>query len=132
VENIPHDRDLGPAEFTDLLTEYWGAPLIGCRTTTMSMSMASRLRTVSRSVSPFDTLDPLELKLTTSADSRFSASSNEIRVRVEASKNRLTTVRFRSAGTFFTGRSSTSLNARAESRMLRIVSRSRPSKPRRC
>ena len=36
------------------------------------------------------TLDPLELKLITSADSRFAASSKEIRVRVEFSRKKLT------------------------------------------
>jgi hypothetical protein len=38
----------------------------------------------------------------TSADSRLAASSNDVRVRVESSKNRLTTVRPRSVGSFFT------------------------------
>ena len=38
----------------------------------------------------------------TSADSRLAAASNEIRVRVESSKNRLTTVRPRSVGSFLT------------------------------
>ena len=41
----------------------------------------------------------------TSADSRLAAASNEIRVRVESSKNRLTTVRPRSVGSFLIGRS---------------------------
>ena len=36
-------------------------------------------------LSPFDTLDPLVEKLITSADRRFAASSNEMRVRVEFS-----------------------------------------------
>ena len=49
---------------------------------------------------PFETLDPFALKLMTSADSRFAAASNEMRVRVESSKNRLTTVRPRSVGSF--------------------------------
>ena len=39
-----------------------------------------------------------------SALSRFSAISNEVRVRVLGSKNRLTTVLPRSAGTFLIGR----------------------------
>ena len=41
----------------------------------------------------------------TSALSRLAAASKEIRVRVESSKNRLTTVRPRSAGSFLIGRS---------------------------
>ena len=58
----------------------------------MSIRIASRFRAVSTSVSPFDTLDPDAATLTVSADSRFSANSNEMRVRVDASKNRLTIV----------------------------------------
>ena len=64
----------------------------------MSMRIASRFRAVSTSVSPFDTLDPEAETFTVSADSRFSANSNEIRVRVEFSKKRLTIVAPRSAG----------------------------------
>ena len=41
----------------------------------------------------------------TSAESRLAAASNEIRVRVLSSKNRFTTVRPRSAGSFLIGRS---------------------------
>ena len=40
---------------------------------------------MSLSDSPFSTLEPLETKLITSALSVFAASSNEERVRVEAS-----------------------------------------------
>ncbi len=43
----------------------------------MSMRIASRLRAVSTSVSPFDTLEPDAATFTVSADSRFSANSNE-------------------------------------------------------
>ncbi len=56
-------------------------------------------------LSPLETLEPLALKLMTSADSRLAAASNEMRVRVESSKKRLTTVRPRSVGSFLTGRS---------------------------
>jgi hypothetical protein len=55
-----------------------------------------------------------------SAESRFSANSNETRVRVEASKNRLTIVEPRSVGTFLMARSLISLNGSAVSRMRRI------------
>ena len=42
--------------------------------------------------------------LSVSALRRFSATSNDVRVRVLGSKNRLTTVRPRSVGTFLIGR----------------------------
>ena len=47
-----------------------------------------------------DATSPAAATFTVSALSRFSANSNEIRVRVEASKKRLTMVLPRSAGTF--------------------------------
>ena len=90
------------------------------RMTTMSIRIASRFRAVSTSVSPLETEEPAVATLTVSALSRFSANSKEIRVRVEASKNRLTIVLPRSAGTFLIGRSLTSLNGSAVSRMSRI------------
>ncbi len=57
----------------------------------------------------------------TSAESRLAAASKEIRVRVESSKNRLTTVRPRSAGSFLIGRSA---SERSSSAVLRISSAS--------
>ena len=48
---------------------------------------------------------PSPLKLMTSAESRFAAASNEMRVRVESSKKRFTTVLPRSVGSFLTSRS---------------------------
>jgi hypothetical protein len=56
----------------------------------MSIRIASRFRAVSTRVSPFETDDPDAATFTVSAERRFSANSNEIRVRVDASKNRLT------------------------------------------
>ncbi len=53
--------------------------------TTASAPIASSVSAVSLSDSPFDTLEPLAAKLTTSADSRLAASSNDVRVRVESS-----------------------------------------------
>ena len=76
----------------------------------MSIRIASRLRAVSTSVSPLLTLEPDDATLTVSADSRFSANSKEMRVRVDASKKRLTIVCPRSAGTFLIARSLISLN----------------------
>src|SRR5690349_9410935 len=105
------------------------APDEGCRITTMSMRIASRFRAVSTSVSPFCTELPLAATFTVSADRRFSANSNEIRVRVDASKNRLTIVLPRSAGTFLIGRSETSLNGSAVSSTRRICSGVRCSRP---
>ena len=67
--------------------------------------------------------------LTVSAERRFSANSNEMRVRVEASKKRLTIVEPRSAGTFLIARSLISLNGSAVSRMRRIWSPERGSRP---
>src|SRR3954471_4236535 len=97
----------------------------------MSIRIASRFRAVSTSVSPFDTLDPAADTFTVSADSRFSANSNEMRVRVEFSKNRFTIVDPRSAGTFLIARSLISLNGSAVSRMSLIWSPVSDSSPRR-
>src|SRR5918995_1268885 len=97
----------------------------------MSIRMASKFLAVSTRVSPLLTEEPATATFTVSADSRFSANSNEMRVRVEASKNRLTIVLPRSAGTFLIGRSLTSLNGSAVSRMRRswaALSGSRPTR----
>jgi hypothetical protein len=75
------------------------------------------LRAVSTSVSPFCTLEPDAATFTVSAESRFSANSNDTRVRVDASKNRLTIVAPRSVGTFLIARSLISLKGSAVSRM---------------
>ena len=88
-----------------LLASRCGAPEAPCRMTTASAPIASRVSAVSLRLSPLETLEPLAEKLMTSADSRLAAASNEIRVRVESSKNRLTTVRPRSVGSFLIGRS---------------------------
>ena len=60
--------------------------------------MASSVLHVSKSDSPLLTLELLLLMLTTSADKRLPASSNEVRVRVDASKNMLITVLPRKRG----------------------------------
>src|SRR5919112_3992228 len=99
--------------------------------TTMSIRMASRFLAVSTSVSPLLTEDPAAATFTVSADSLFSANSKDMRVRVEASKKRLTIVLPRSAGTFLMARSLTSLNGSAVSRMSWIcpeLSGSRPTR----
>jgi hypothetical protein len=58
--------------------------------------MALRVEAVSSSVSPLFTLLVETDMLMTSAPSRLPASSKEVRVRVESSKNRLMSVRPRS------------------------------------
>ena len=70
--------------------------------TRASTPIASTVSTVSRSDSPLDTEEPLAATLMASADSHLPAISNDDRVRVESSKNRLTTVRPRRAGSFLT------------------------------
>ena len=95
----------------------------------MSGCIASRLSAVSASVSPLTTLDEAIAMLSVSALSRFSAISNEVRVRVLGSKNRLTTVLPRSAGTFLIGREPISFIASAVSRMSEISSGARSAMP---
>src|SRR5918993_1737955 len=90
--------------------------------TIMSGAMASMLRTVSSSDSPLVTLEVAVAMLRVSALSRFSAISNEVRVRVLGSKNRLTTVRPRRVGTFLMARLPTSFMASAVSRINTISS----------
>ena len=67
------------------------------------------LFTVSIKVSPFFTEDCPAEKLITSADSLFSANSNDNFVRVEFSKNKLAIVISLSEGTFLIGLLITSL-----------------------
>ncbi len=109
-----------------------GAPEAQCRITTASALIASSVCAVSFSDSPLDTEEPFAEKLMTSAESRFAAASKEIRVRVESSKNRLTTVRPRSAGSFFTSRSPTAAISSAVSRMRTALSQLRSWVDSRC
>ena len=109
-----------------------GAPDEPWRMTIMSGDIASRFWTVSRSDSPLVTLDVAVAMLSVSALSRFSAISNDVRVRVLGSKNRLTTVRPRSVGTFLTARPPISFIASAVSRISVISSEARPAIPSRC
>ncbi len=73
------------------------APDSGWRTTITSGFMAFRVIAVSSSVSPFLMAEVLTDMVMTSAPRRLAASSNEVLVRVEVSKNRLMTVRPRSS-----------------------------------
>ena len=98
----------------------------------MSAPMASRVQAVSLRVSPLLALDPAADQFTTSAESIFSASSKETRVRVEFSKNRFTANFPRRAGTFLMGRDMRSSMCRACSSSNRISSRLHPSRPSTC
>src|SRR5690606_36146730 len=80
------------------------------------------LLTVSIKVSPFFTELFPEEKLTTSADSLFSASSKDNRVRVEFSKKILAMVMSLREGTFLIGRLMTSLKLSAVSKISWISS----------
>ena len=109
-----------------------GAPEDPCRQTTPSAPIACRVRAVSLRLSPLLTLEPLAEKLITSADNRLAAASNEIRVRVESSKNRFTTVRPRRAGSFLIGRSASDRISSAVSRIRFASSRLRSPALSRC
>ena len=108
------------------------APDAPWRMTIMSGDIASMLRAVSTSVSPFTTLEVATAMLRVSALSRFSATSNDVRVRVLGSKNRFTTVRPRRVGTFLIGRSAISFIASAVSRTSTISSGVMSAMPSRC
>ena len=77
--------------------------------------------TVSRKLSPFTVEVEEPPKLSVSHDRRFSASSNEERVRVEGSLNMFTTVKPLSVGTFLMRRSFTARKLAAVSR-IRVIS----------
>ena len=81
-----------------------GAPLDLWRTTNASTPIAAIVSIVSRRLSPLLTLLDDTAKFIVSALSRLAAVSKLVRVRVESSKNRLTTFLPRSAGTFGIGR----------------------------
>src|SRR5476649_1831392 len=98
----------------------------------MSACIAERLATVSSSDSPLVCEDAAMLRLMTSAERRFAAISNVVRMRVEASKNRLNTLLPRRIGTFFTSRSVTPTNDSAVSRICVSTARGSPSMESRC
>src|SRR5664280_864864 len=90
--------------------------------TMKSALSASRLRAVSLSVSPFLNDEASAEKFTMSAVSRCAASSKLMRVRVDGSMNKLTTVLPRNAGTFLIARPPPPLNALAVSSTVTISS----------
>ena len=77
-------------------------------------------RPVSTRLSPLTTLDDEPDTLITSAESHFPAISKEVRVRVDGSRNRFTTVFPRRAGTFLISRPAISFMEAAVSRIVRI------------
>src|SRR5215213_3951912 len=90
-----------------------GAPISACRITITSGSYAPSVIAVSLSDSPLSTEEPDALNDIVSALSRFAASSKLDDVRVDDSKNRLSTSLPRSVGSFFTSRSSERSKLRA-------------------
>ena len=81
----------------------YGAPLSLWRTTNMSACIADEVgHRVEQRSRPWSADETLIARLITSADRRFAAISNVVRVRVEGSKKRLNTALPRSSGTFFT------------------------------
>ena len=95
-------------QWSTQLAIWAGTPEEAWRTIMASMPMASTVSTVSRNDSPFFKEDEPAAKERTSADIRLAAVSNDIRVRVESSKNRVATVRPRRVGTFGLARRPTS------------------------
>src|SRR5262245_60298764 len=108
-----------------------GAPEALWRTTTTSGHIASMFFAVSSRLSPFSALLPDDEKLITSAESHLPAISNEVRVRVEASKKRFTTVLPRRVGTFLISRVAISFMDSAVSSTSVISEGSRSCMPRR-
>ena len=98
----------------------------------MSAFIATKLSTVSSSVSPLVVEDTPMFRLITSAERRLAAISNVVRVRVLFSKKRLKTVLPRSSGTFLTSRSAIETNGTAVSRMRPTISAGSPSSVSRC
>src|SRR5215468_2585236 len=95
----------------------WGAPDEVWRSTMTSGAMACRFLAVSSRVSPL-VVDEVEPEmLMASAERRLAAISNEVRVRVDASRKRLMTVLPRRVGTFLIGRVEISRKDSAVSRI---------------
>ena len=78
-----------------------GAPRAAWRITMASGRIAASVFSVSTSDSPLDTLEPDAVIETASAPRRLAAISKLVRVRVEASKKRLTIILPRSVSSFF-------------------------------
>ena len=100
-----------------------GAPGTEWRTTTTSMPIASMFLAVSMNVSPLLTLEPPAVKSRVSALSRLAARPKLVRVRVDGSKNRLTTTLPLRSARFLRRRWLTSTKSSAVSRMVSISAR---------
>src|SRR5688500_12513616 len=105
----------------------YGPPLAAWRTMNMSACIAARFATVSSTDSPLVAEEMLIARLITSAERRFAAISNVVRVRVEGSKKRLKTALPRRSGTFFTSRCVTPTKDFAVSRICHRIAGGRPS-----
>ena len=101
------------------------------RTINISHCMACKLCRVSSNDSPLLVAEVLILIFNTSADKRLAASSNVVRVRVLASKNKLTMVLPRNSGTFLTD-SLTPAKLSAVSRIWLSMVLPKPSIVRKC
>ena len=108
------------------------APAAWWRTTRMSGRMALSVMAVSISVSPFCTEEVDTFMFMTSAPSRLPASSKELCVRVEASKNRLISVRPRRTSRFLMTWRLLSAALSARSSSAPISPADRPSHVSRC
>src|ERR1039458_4766754 len=106
-----------------------GAPLAEWRITMASGRIAPRVFSVSTSDSPLLTLDPDAVMDTASAPRRLAAISKLVRVRVEASKNRLTIILPRSVSSFFKLWLCIGWKSLARARMAAISARSNSSIP---
>ena len=129
---VPSPALMTAASIQSVAASRCGAPEAQCRMTTASAPIAESVWAVSLRDSPLETEEPFAAKLMTSAESRLAAASKEIRVRVESSKNRLTTVRPRRVGSFLTSRSPTAAISSAVSRMRMALDRLRSSVESRC
>jgi hypothetical protein len=115
----------------EVMGQQMGAPGTLWRTTTTSMPMASMFLAVSMNDSPLLSDDEAAAKSEVSAPRRLAAKLKLARVRVEGSKNRVTTTLPLRSDCFLRRRRLTSTNCSAVSRMVRISSAPRSSRPRR-
>ena len=100
-----------------------GVPAFLARQMYMSTPMESSVLTVSTRDSPFTTELEEPATESVSAPRRLQASSKELFVRVEGSRNRFTTVRPRRVGSFLMVRELTSSKVCAQSRICSMSSR---------
>ena len=107
-------------------------PASASLTTNTSTCIACSVKIMSRMLSPFFLEEVLTSRFRTSAPSRLAARSNDARVRVLGSKNRLATVRPARALLRAGSESAGVTYPSASSRMLTSMSRSKPFNVKRC